>query len=145
MKNKLIFSLFLLTSIPFIAQKNITWDDLADVKFTEKYYQEYGQYFLYPTFSESVKNLEGKQLTLTGYFLNLDPEGATYILSKGPMASCFFCGVGGPETAVELHFTSKPSFKTDDIITVTGVLELNADDPGHFNYIFRQSEGALFE
>lgn len=137
--------LLLVTSVPVLAQKNITWEDLADVKFTEKYYQEYGQYFPYPTFSQSVKDLEGKQLTITGYFLNLDPQGATYILSKGPMSACFFCGVGGPETAIELHFNSKPDFKTDDIISVTGTLELNADDPEHFTYIFRESEGALFK
>ena len=85
--------------------------------------------------SNSVKELEGQIVTLTGYFLNIDPKKKMYILSKGSMASCFFCGVGGPETAVELRLTSEPPFQMDDIITVTGKLKLNAEDVRHFNYI----------
>ena len=48
------------------------------------------------------------------------------------MASCFFCGVGGPETAIELQFKTKPTFKMDDIVKITGTLELNRDDIYHF-------------
>lgn len=117
------------------SQKKITWEDLAKVKFEDKYFPEFEQSFLYPNFSNEVKALEGKAITITGYFLNLDPEGAIYILSKNPMSSCFFCGVGGPETAVELSITKKPPYKTDDIVSVTGVLQLNEDDVEHFNYI----------
>ena len=68
---------------------------------------------------------------------------AIFILSKGPMSSCFFCGVGGPETAIELEFISKPTFKTDDIITVTGVLKLNSENVEHFNYILTKCSGEL--
>lgn len=135
MKNHILITLLLLICLTGFSQKKITWDDLAKVKFVDKYFPEFEQSFLYPNFSNEVKALEGKEVTITGYFLNLDPEGAVYILSKNPMASCFFCGVGGPETAVELNFTKDPPFKTDDIVTITGVLKLNSDDVEHFNYI----------
>lgn len=145
MKNKILFTLFFLSCFTSFAQKNITWKDLAKVKFVDKYFPEYGQSFLFPKFSSSVKALEGKKVTITGYLLNLDPEGKIYILSKGPMSSCFFCGIGGPETAIELEFTSDPTFTTDDVITVTGILKLNSDDVEHFNYILTQSEGKLVD
>ncbi|GLB53662.1 hypothetical protein NBRC110019_27030 [Neptunitalea chrysea] len=136
MKYKIfIICLLLFTVTRLQAQKMITWDDLAEVTFSQKYFEEYGDYFLTPNFKESVKLLEGKRVSLTGYFLNISPEESIYILSKTPMSACFFCGVGGPETAVELQFLAKPFFKTDEIVTVTGVLKLNANDVEHFNYI----------
>ena len=51
--------------------------------------------------------------------------------------------MGGPETAVELQFTSEPTFMTDDLITVTGILKLNSEDVEHFNYILTKCEGEL--
>ena len=140
MKNRVFTFVFLLFSFISLGQQKITWDDLAKVKFVEKYYPEYGQNFLYPEFSKSVKDLEGKKVTMTGYFLNLDADQKIYILSKGPMSACFFCGTGGPETAVELHFKKDPNFRTDDIITITGILKLNSDDVEHFNYILNDCE-----
>lgn len=61
------------------------------------------------------------------------------------MSSCFFCGQGGPETAVELHFTDKSNFKTDNIVTITGILKLNRDDVDHFNYILTNCKGKLIK
>ena len=143
MKNKIVLILILLTCFTSVAQKKITWQDLSKVKFTDKYFAEYGDYFMYPSFSEEVKALSGKKVTITGYFLDIDPQGKLFILSKGPMSACFFCGIGGPETAVEIQFAKKPPFKTDDIITVTGVLKLNKDDVEHFNYILTGSQAIL--
>jgi len=80
------------------------------------------------------------------HFLNLDPEGEIYILSKGPMSSCYFCGIGGPETAIELELENTSLiFNTDDIISVTGILKLNQDDVEHFNYILTKSNGILIK
>lgn len=143
MKNKIIITLILLSSYPCLSQKNITWQDLSHVKFTEEFFPAYGESFLNPEFSSSVLSLEGKRVTITGYFLDIDPNGKLYILSKGPMSSCFFCGVGGPETAMELQFTAKPNFKTDTVISVTGTLQLNADDVEHFNYILLDCKAQL--
>jgi uncharacterized membrane protein len=137
MKNKILTTLFLCTITIGFSQQKITWEDLAKVTFTEKYFPSYDDLFLYPEFSNEVKSLEGKKITITGYFLSIAPKQNLYILSKGPLSSCFFCGVGGPETAVEIQFANKPSFKTDEIISVTGVLKLNKDEVEHFNYILK--------
>lgn len=141
MKNKILIILMLQFSSICFSQINVTWEDLAKIEYTEKYFPDYGEYFLYPSFSPSVKSLEGKQIAITGYFLDVDPMGKIFILSKGPMSSCFFCGVGGPETAIELQFIAKPNFKTDEIVTIKGILKLNADDVEHFNYILTECKG----
>jgi len=145
MKNKVFILFFVLSASISFSQQKITWEDLSKVKFTDKYFPDYDDYFLYPEFLPSIKTLEGKQITISGYFLNLDPEGKIYILSKGPLSSCFFCGVGGPETAIELVFKNTPIFKTDDIISTTGILKLNQDDVEHFNYILTECEGKLIK
>ena len=143
MKNKILIPFFLLIWSLCFSQQQITWDDLAKVTYTEKFFPSYDDYFLYPEFLPPVKKLAGKKITMTGYFLSIDPEENLYILSKGPMSSCYFCGQGGPETAVELQFTTKPNFKTDDIVSITGILNLNKDDVEHFNYILKECDGVL--
>lgn len=145
MKNKILIPFILFIHSFCFGQEQITWESLAQVTYTEKFFAHYDDYFLYPEFLPSVKELEGKQVILSGYFLSIDPELNLYILSKGPMSSCFFCGQGGPETAVELQFAEEPNFKTDDIVSVTGTLKLNKDDVEHFNYILKECQGILVE
>jgi hypothetical protein len=143
MRNKGIYVFFLFVCSCSFSQQNVTWQDLAKIKFTDKYLSEYDAYFMYPTFSASVKALKGKQITIKGYFLDVVAKENIYMLSKGPMASCYFCGQGGPESAIELEFINKQNFKTDDIVSITGTLELNKDDIEHFNYILKECKGML--
>ncbi|WP_028889044.1 hypothetical protein [Tenacibaculum ovolyticum] len=143
MRNKGIYLIFLFVCSFCFGQQNVTWQDLSKIKFTDKYFSEYDEYFMYPTFSASVKALEGKQITIKGYFLDIAAKENIYMLSKGPMASCYFCGQGGPESAIELQFINKQNFKTDNIISITGILKLNRDDVEHFNYILKECKGIL--
>lgn len=145
MKNKILI-LFLLFFVTIcFGQQKVTWQDLSEVTFTEKFFPKFNDTFLHPTFSLSIKQLEGKTIKVKGYFLNISPNEKLYILSKGPMSACFFCGVGGPETAIELQFAQKQTFKTDDIVTVTGILKLNDTDVEHFNYILTNCKAELLK
>jgi hypothetical protein len=136
MKNKIYIAMVsLVFSVTLQAQKQIDWDDLAEVTFSIKYIPSFGAEFLAPTFSDHVLSLDGQEVSIVGYFINISPSENAYILSKNPMATCFFCGAAGPETAIELQFDSPQSFKTDAVVSVTGTLKLNPDDVEHFNYI----------
>lgn len=138
MKNKILPLIFLLSFGYSFAQQNVSWADLSKVKFVEKYFPEHKGTFLSPQFSDEVKSLEGKKITIIGYYLDVDPNQKMFMLSKFPLASCFFCGGAGPETAVELDLKKNiKKFKTDDIVKVTGTLKLNDDDVKHFNYILQ--------
>ena len=145
MKSNFFIVLFFISVSSCFSQQQVTWIDLSKVKFKEKYVAKYEVDFLYPKFSKSVKLLEGKKITIVGYFLDIHPTEYRYILSKGPMSSCFFCGVGGPETAIELEFSSKQNFKTDDIVSITGILKLNVNDIDRFNYILQECTGEQVE
>ena len=124
-----------------VSQVEISWETLADIEFSDMYVEEVDEYFLYPHFGPSVLELEGKTVILRGFMLAIDPQDNYYILSRGPFSSCFFCGVGGPETVVELKMKSeKDYFVMDEMVTMKGVLKLNADDIYQCNYIFEQAE-----
>ena len=137
-----ILSFFILLSSEFTqAQENLTWKDFGDVRFYREFKAEYFRNFLVPVFGDHIKSLEGKEVSITGYFLDFSGEEEFLLVSKNPMASCFFCGGAGPQTIIEVHFKSKTSFKTDDIIRATGTLRLNKDDVDHCNYILENATG----
>ena len=124
------------------AQQTITWDQLTDVKFSKKYDAAFGIELLEATFGESVKALDGKEIIIKGYIIPLDPLGTQYVISRNPMASCFFCGGSGPETVAELrlHPKSIRRYKTDEILSFKGVLRLNEKNNESLNYVIVNAE-----
>ena len=138
-----LFITFVWIQSSLFSQEPLTWNDLADVKFHDIYSEKYDDYFLKPTFGAIIKSYEGTRIRIKGYFLDFSSEQEFYMVSRNPMSSCFFCGGAGPETIVEVIFKQKPGFKTDQIVEITGVLELNADDVDHCNYILKEATGKL--
>lgn len=123
------------------SQIEISWETLADVEFSETYFEEAGETFLYPHFGSTVRAIEGQEVILKGFILAIDPAENYYILSKSPFSSCFFCGAAGPETVVELKMKSeKDFFRMDELVTMKGKLSLNSDDIYQCNYIFKQAQ-----
>lgn len=122
------------------AQANLTWKDLADVKFEPRFFKEYNMKLMAPVFGKVPKAQEGKEVAITGYIIPLDLN--IYALSQYPYAACFFCGGAGPETIIELQL--KPEavkrYKMDQLMTFKGILRLNDSDIKHFNYIIEKAE-----
>lgn len=145
MSRAVLFVVCLFFCQNLFAQIQLSWEDFADIDFEPSYNEIYEIYFLKPTFGEKIKQYQGKEVRITGYFLNIAGDGEVLLVSQNPMASCFFCGASGPESVVEINFKKKPSFKTDDIVTITGNLALNKFDVDHFNYILNDAEGQLTE
>lgn len=130
--------LFTVLTTPVFAQTKFdAWHEFAKTKFEPKYYEKIGEYLFYPTFSAELKALEGKEITVEGFYVPFAPEDGDYIIiSKFPMSQCFFCGGGGPESIAEVTFKNAPSkFQVDDLITVKGRLKLNTNDIDHVNFI----------
>lgn len=118
-----------------------SWKTLEDVVFDKKWNADEGMYVLYPKFGESVRAIEGKTITITGYVIPIDYSGNIYVLSANPYSSCFFCGGAGPESVMSLKFSKKGKrFRTDERVTFTGVLRLNAHDVYELNYILLDAE-----
>jgi len=143
MHRAIFLTLVLLVVQNTLAQSKLTWDDLADVDFKPEYNQKYDVHFLMPTFGKKIKTYHGKKIKIIGYFLDISGTGEVFLVSSNPMATCFFCGGAGPESIVEVNFTEKPPFRTDQVIEVTGTLQLNRDDVDHCNYILSGAQGEL--
>ncbi|MCK0155839.1 hypothetical protein MWU65_01525 [Cellulophaga sp. F20128] len=137
-----LLSVFILFTQVAISQALLDWDDmiLGVAYDVPEGGAELGE-FLTPTYTKQMIALEGKEISIIGYFLILEGEKDTYMLSNNPMASCFFCGNGGPETIIELYFDAKPTFLMDDLISVKGKLKLNRDNPDHTYYTIEQANG----
>jgi hypothetical protein len=126
---------FITASNSAYSQLKLSWKDVIDVYAKEVTFSEKNPAIAIKGQGKSLKDIEGKVITITGYFLDLDPDGEWFMVSKNPFATCFFCGGAGPETVIELlkYKNIKKKFKTDDIVEVTGALRMiaeNEDDVG---------------
>ena len=137
MKKSILIGILFFVVTGTFAQTVDHWNVFAKTKFEPKFHEKLGEYLFYPNFTAEIKKLEGREITLEGFYVPFAPEGDDYIiLSKYPMSQCFFCGGGGPESVAEVNFAKDPgAFQVDDLITVKGKLKLNADDLDHINFI----------
>lgn len=148
----LLFTL-LYTSSAF-SQRKITWKELSTAYRNEIYPKksdDKNTVVYLPGKSDdekaiSYKDIEGKKVTVRGYFLDLGAESMWYMLSRFPFENCFFCTGVGPETVIELgeFQNTKTKFKTDDIVTVTGSLYLIKEEDEYF-YILEDCSVTLSE
>ena len=140
-KTILCISLPVLLAFGTTQTLKIDWHFLRKhVTFTEKYNESVDLLLLYPSFSETIKKHHGKTLSIKGYMIESEPSKGIYVLSRYPMAQCYFCGGAGPESIVEVQLKDKSKrYYTDQIATVTGTFKLNGDDIDHCNYILENA------
>lgn len=139
-------SLMLFVSASTFAQKttyqglpSLIWPKLYDISFT-KAKDANGEYEK-PIFSEAAKSLKGKKITVPGYMIPFENgiRGKHFMLSSLPVNACFFCGVGGPETVIEVYLKNEATY-SENPIQVQGVLVLNDDNPDKMFYILENAE-----
>ena len=158
-KSVLFLLLFILFYTSAFSQEKITWKELTtiyrkemlsnksdDKKATSKFYKDIISNKSETKKTISLKDVEGKEVTIRGYFLDLGADSLWYMLSRFPFENCFFCTGVGPETVVDLEdfLNEKSKFKTDDIVTVTGTLYLVEEDDEYF-YTLRNCTVKLSE
>jgi len=139
----LSFVLALFTFVNVHAQQKISWDQLADVTWTETYIDSLGYKQIKGTFGEEVKSLNGKEITISGYVIPLDAMGLSYALSQSSFASCFFCGQAGPETVMDLNVTPrsvKPHRQKEVLLTFTGKLIVKESNNSGLHYTLDQAK-----
>lgn len=138
-----VFTTLLILSACFttLAQNKSTWKVLSKVEIEKRFDEVLNYEIDFPTFSDEVKALNGKEIILEGWMIPLDElRGKNYfVLSALPFANCFFCGGAGPETVMEV-FSEKNIKFTEKRIKVKGILNINADDPMKLMYILQKAE-----
>lgn len=139
----LVFLGSLVTMTTFAKDEPLTisWKTLSDVTFNKKWNPSEGMFILEPEFGGSVKQLNGKEVKITGYMIPIDIESNYYVLSANPYAACFFCGGAGPESVLSIKFKKVTRrFDTDERLTISGKLVLNKDNLDELNYILTEAE-----
>lgn len=118
---------------------SLVWPKLYDIQY-EKAFDDNGEYDK-PIFSAAAKSLAGKTVVLPGYMVPFDngTKGTVFMLTSLPLNACFFCGVGGPESVVQVFLKSAISY-TEKPIEVRGVLRLNDKNPDLMIYTLEQAE-----
>jgi len=133
---KLTFIITFFISSNLFCQVEIDWLKLRDVYYKSEYAEDLYGYVQIPYYGESVEPLDNKEVTITGYMLTLSPDEGVFVLSENPYADCFFCGFGGPESAIELRLNpGYDDYLMDELVTVTGILKLKREDVSSGVYI----------
>ncbi len=105
------------------------WKTLAKITYKKEYDEFLGFKIDKPVFSDAIKELEGKEVTIKGYIIPVEGYKShhEFIFSAYPYNMCFFCGGAGPETVMEVVASEAVKYSTDPIV-LSGILRLNADD-----------------
>jgi hypothetical protein len=113
-----------------------SWELLRDVTFSLKEQE----YVYYPAFGSKIRARAGKPIELRGYIYPLEESryAVHFMLTSLPLNACFFCGVGGPESVVEVE-AKLPVKQVDKPVTIRGILHLNDSDPERMMYIIREA------
>lgn len=139
-KSILVIALFLaMASLSTASNAQGVWKSLSEVSYKISK-DNFGELYV-PVFSENIKKLEGKVVEAEGYIIPFEGmfKPTQIILSSLPLAECFFCGSGGPETVMEVMLTS-PIKYTSKRVKVRGKLTLNTADPEKLMYILKDAQ-----
>ena len=111
------------------AQTESVWKTLAKITYRKEYDELMGFKIDKPVFSDAIKNMEGKTITVKGYIIPVEgyKSHKEFIFSAFPYSMCFFFGGAGPETVMEVSAKEAIKYTTEQI-TLTGTLRLNSDD-----------------
>ena len=122
------------------AMQQSTWQKLSDVSYVWAEHPEFGRWKK-PVFSSAIKKMEGKKIQVEGYLypLEFNSQPEHVIISALPIASCYFCGQGGPETVMDVYLL-RPMAYTKRRIKLQGNLYLNDSDPNQMIYVLENGK-----
>ena len=139
----LLFLVFTIGATSLIAQvdesdgveKEKIWKTLSRITYKKEYDELMGFKIDKPVFSDKVKALEGKEITVKGYIIPVEgyKSHKEFIFSAFPYNMCFFCGGAGPETVMEVEAKEPVKYQAESVI-LKGVLRLNEDDINRLMY-----------
>jgi hypothetical protein len=138
---RFIIVLVILTSFSgFLSAQNSgkednIWKTLSKISYKKEYDELMGFKIDKPVFSETVKGLENKEVTIKGYIIPVEgyKSHKEFIFSAFPYSMCFFCGGAGPETVMEVEATEGVKYSADAIY-LKGTLKLNDKDINRLMY-----------
>lgn len=143
----LLFALFLVGTVTQIHAQSETvkqpnlWKTLSKITFKKEYDEMLGFKVDVPVFSDDIKKLEGKEVTIKGYIIPIEgyKSHKEFIFSAFPYNMCFFCGGAGPETVMEVLANEAIEYTAEPVM-IRGKLGLNATDVNRLMYELTEVE-----
>jgi len=125
---------------PATNKKENTWKTLAKITYVKEYDEIMGFKIDKPVFSDKVKELAEKEVTVKGYIIPVEgyKSHTEFIFSAYPYNMCFFCGGAGPETVMEV-LSKEPVKYTAEQVVLKGKLVLNSDDINRLMYLLEDA------
>jgi len=122
------------------SKKENTWKTLAKITYVKEYDEIMGFKIDKPVFSDKVKELAEKEVTVKGYIIPVEgyKSHTEFIFSAYPYNMCFFCGGAGPETVMEV-LSLEPVKYTAEQVVLKGKLVLNSDDINRLMYLLEDA------
>lgn len=143
MRELLTVAAVLIANLSF-GQQAITWNQLSKVSWYSAYIPSMGGTYRLPRFGKEVKLLNGKVITIRGFYVPIDASAKIFALSANPSNMCFFCNGAGPESVMEIWTETRETYfkylRTDKYIELKGILKINKGDPNHMMYILQEAE-----
>lgn len=121
----------------------LSWMELSRLDFKREYVDSIGSDVDFPIFHDSLKVLDGKDIMVSGYIIPMEETGdeTIVILSAFPYSQCFFCGLAGPESVIDIVPKGNlKRLKMDAKVTFKGKLKLNSTDLRYLYYILEGAE-----
>jgi len=111
------------------------WKTLAKITYKKEYDEFLGFKIDKPVFSEEIKALNGKEVTVKGFVIPVEgyKSHKEFIFSAFPYSMCFFCGGAGPESVMEVTASEPVEYSAESIV-LKGKLKLNSDDVNKLMY-----------
>ena len=111
------------------------WKALSKISYKKEFDELMGFKVDKPVFSQSIKELEDKELTIKGYIIPIEgyKSHKEFIFSAFPYSMCFFCGGAGPETVMEVEALEGIKYSAD-AVTSKGGLKHNDKDNNRLMY-----------
>ena len=116
------------------------WKTLAKITYKKEYDEFLGFKIDKPVFSEEIKALSGKEVTVKGFIIPVEGYKGhkEFIFSAFPYSMCFFCGGAGPESVMEV-VASEPVEYSAESVVLKGKLRLNTDDVNKLMYALTEA------
>jgi len=136
-----VFCIALSANVFAQEHKASVWKTLSKITYKKQYDELMGFKIDIPVFSDPVKALEGKEITVKGYIIPVEgyKSHKEFIFSAFPYNMCFFCGGAGPETVMEVE-AAEPVEYTAEQVVLKGKLVLNDQDINRLMYLITDAK-----
>jgi len=139
---KQLVILAILLSSTLLKAQDSAWANLAMVNKTTVYDTNFGMEIESIEPGIIAQQLNNTVVKVSGYIIPLTGkiEQSHFMFSRYPQNMCFFCGLAGPESAMQVFTKDEKKMKfTPDKITLTGTLQINQDEASGLIYTLRNA------